>query len=445
MKESALRLHFECLPIGKIKFFLIKTPDRTSMKIMIVGKGGREHALARALSDSPSRPELFACPGSEGMSALVTPVTGIPHPQALTEWMVAHGIDLCVAGEEAWLAQGLADVCEAAGICCFGPFREAAQLESSKIYAKEFMTRHRIPTGGFEIVDNAADCRRAVGSYPTVLKYNGLAAGKGVAVCTTEAEMEAFVKMVFEDRQFGEDRVFVEEFLAGKEVSVICAVAGDDYVYFTPARDYKRLKENDMGPNTGGMGAVASRRLLDPDLAALIEKTIIQPTVDGLKKDQLRYCGFLYFGIILTAQGAKVLEFNCRFGDPEAQAVLPLIKGDFAQFLFEAAQGRLNPGLIDFHEGWSITLVMASGDYPAKGASGEVISGLETLQTGRVYHAGTRLNADGQFETNGGRILSVSHTGETREAARDAAYAELAKISFARAQIRTDIGTLHFE
>lgn len=415
------------------------------MKILIVGKGGREHALARALSDSPSSPELFACPGSEGMSELATPVPGIPDPAALMIWMKAHHIDLCVAGEEAWLAQGLADACEEAGIPCFGPFQEAAQLESSKIYAKEFMIRHQVPTGGFQVVDNASDCRAAVRSYPAVLKYNGLAAGKGVAVCTTEAEMEDFVKMVFIDKQFGEDQVFVEEFLDGKEVSVICAVAGNEYQYFTPARDYKRLKENDLGPNTGGMGAVASRRLLDPEMAETIEKTIIQPTVEGLKKDKLRYCGFLYFGIILTEEGPKVLEFNCRFGDPEAQAVLPLVEGDFAEYLYQAAKGKLNPALLHFHEGWSITLVMASGDYPVKSGSGDEIHGLDQLSTGRVYHAGTRLNGQGKFETNGGRILSVSHTGETREEARDAAYSERKKISFDRFQIRTDIGSLHFE
>jgi len=415
------------------------------MKILIVGKGGREHALARALADSPSAPTLFACPGSNGMSELATPVSGIPDPAALVVWMKTHDIDLCVAGEEAWLALGLADVCEEAGIPCFGPFQEAAQLESSKIYAKEFMTRHQIPTGGFEVVDNAADCRAAVTSYPAVLKYNGLAAGKGVAVCTTEAEMEDFVKMVFEDRLFGEDRVFVEEFLEGKEVSVICAVAGDEYQYFTPARDYKRLKEEDRGPNTGGMGAVASRRLLDPELVECIEKTIIQPTVDGLKKDNLRYSGFLYFGIILTKNGPKVLEYNCRFGDPEAQAVLPLVEGDFAEYLYQAAKGKLNPGLLNFHEGWSVTLVMASKEYPARGSSGDVILGMDAVTSGRVYHAGTRLNPEGKFETNGGRILAVSHTGETRQAARDAAYAERKKISFDGAQIRTDIGTLHFE
>jgi phosphoribosylamine--glycine ligase len=415
------------------------------MKIVLVGKGGREHALARALSDSPSKPEVVACPGSQGMSDVARALPGIPDPATLVDWMKDHEIDLCVAGEEAWLAKGLADLCEEAQIPCFGPFQEAAQLESSKIYAKEFMTRHRIPTGGFEVVDNAADCRAAVRSYPAVLKYNGLAAGKGVVVCTTEAEMEDFVKMVFEDKQFGEDRVFVEEFLDGKEVSVICAVAGDEYQYFTPARDYKRLKENDMGPNTGGMGAVASRRLLDPEMAGIIEKTIIQPTVEGLKKDNLRYCGFLYWGIILTEAGPKVLEFNCRFGDPEAQAVLPLVEGDFAEYLFQAAKEKLNPDFLHFHEGWSITLVMASGDYPASGSSGDVIKGMEDVKEGRVYHAGTRLNENGAFETNGGRILSVSHTGDTREEARDAAYADLKKISFDRAQIRTDIGTLHFE
>ncbi len=226
---------------------------------------------------------------------------------------------------------------------------------------------------------------------------------------------------------------------------MFCAVSGDDYLYFTPARDYKRLKENDQGPNTGGMGAVASRRLLSPELAEVIERTIIQPTVAGLTKDNLRYCGFLYFGIILTTDGPKVLEFNCRFGDPEAQAVLPLVEGDFAEFLFQAAQGRFNPGLLHFHEGWSVTLVMASGEYPAKSGSGDVISGFEQIQTGRVYHAGTRRTADGHFETNGGRVLAVSHTGDDLAEARDQAYAELQKIRFNRAQFRRDIGSLHFE
>lgn len=415
------------------------------MKIVIVGKGGREHALARALADSPSHPELFACPGSEGMREVAAPVPGVPDIQALITWMKAHQIDLCVAGEEAWLAKGLADACEKASIPCFGPFQEAAQLESSKIYAKEFMIRHQIPTGTFEVVNSVESGRTAVTSYPAVLKYNGLAAGKGVAVCPDADAVNEFLNTVFVEKAFGDDEVFVEEFLDGKEVSVICAVSGDDYLYFTPARDYKRLKEDDQGPNTGGMGAVASRRLLSPELAEIIERTIIKPTVDGLATDHLRYCGFLYFGIILTIDGPKVLEFNCRFGDPEAQAVLPLVEGDFAEFLFQAAQGQLNPGLLHFHEGWSVTLVMASGDYPAKSGSGDPIAGLDRVQTGRVYHAGTRRTAEGTFETNGGRVLAVSHTGDDLAEARDQAYSELQKIRFDRAQIRRDIGSLHFE
>lgn len=415
------------------------------MKILITGKGGREHALARALAESPSHPEVFACPGSAGMASVATPVPDIPDVDHLVPWMQKHHIDLCVAGEEAWLAQGLADACREAGIPCFGPPREAAQLESSKIFAKEFMTRHHVPTGDFTVVDNAEACRGAIASYPTVLKYNGLAAGKGVAVCPDAESAEAFIDAVFEQKQFGDDQVFVEEFLEGKEVSVICAVSGEDFLYFTPARDYKRLKENDEGPNTGGMGAVASRRLLEPALVDTIEKTVIRPTVEGLRADGLPYCGFLYFGLILTAEGPKVLEFNCRFGDPEAQAVLPLIQGDLAEFLYQAATGAWNPGLIHFHEGWSVTLVMAGRDYPVSGSAGEAIRGLERVEGARVYHAGTRPAPGGGFETCGGRVLAVSHTGATRAEARDAAYGALQQIEFEGAQIRRDIGTLHFE
>lgn len=415
------------------------------MKIVLVGKGGREHALARALSESPSRPELFACPGSEGMADVAAPVANVPDIPSLIAWMQQNNIDLCVAGEEAWLAKGLADACHEAGIPCFGPPQFAAQLESSKIFAKEFMTRHHVPTGDFTVVDSAEACRAAIKSYPTVLKYNGLAAGKGVAVCTDADMAEEFIDMVFTQKLFGEDQVFVEEFLEGKEVSVICAVSDGKALYFTPARDHKRLKNNDEGPNTGGMGAVASRRLLPPETIEQIQREVIDPTLAGLVKDDLRYRGFLYFGIILTQDGPKVLEFNCRFGDPEAQAVLPIIEGDFAEFLFQAAKGTINSDLIQFHEGWSVCLVMASRDYPRSSGSGDTISGMDTLQQGRVYHAGTRKRADGTFETNGGRILAVACTGDTRENARDAAYAELSKIHFDGAQIRTDIGTLHFE
>ncbi len=415
------------------------------MKIVIVGKGGREHALARALADSPSCPTLYACPGSDGISEIATLLPQLKTIPALVDWMRDNAVDLCVAGEESWLALGLADACHAAGIPCFGPPQRAAQLESSKIFAKEFMTRHGVPTGGFTVVDSADACRAAISSYPAVLKYNGLAAGKGVAVCTDPAMAEEFIDMVYVQKLFGNDQVFVEEFLEGKEVSIICAVSDGKALYFTPARDHKRLLDADAGPNTGGMGAVASRRLLPPDIIEQIQREVIDPTLAGLVKDDLRYRGFLYFGIILTADGPKVLEFNCRFGDPEAQAVLPIVEGDFAEFLLHAARGEMREDLIRFHEGWSICLVMATRDYPRSSGAGDKIHGLDTVTHGRVYHAGTRKTADGGFETNGGRVLAVSCTGDTREAARDNAYRELAKIHFNGARFRRDIGAIHFE
>ncbi len=419
--------------------------EDNALKIVIVGKGGREHALARALADSPRPLELFACPGSDGISEFAAPVSGMKDPAALVKWMKEQRIDLCVAGEEAWLALGLADACAKANIPCWGPLQEAAQLESSKIYAKEFMTRHQVPTGGFEVVDNIDAARAAVSSYPTVLKYNGLAAGKGVAVCTDEEGVEEFLDLVFTQNTFGKDRVFVEEFLAGREVSVICAVSGGEYLYFTPARDYKRLGDGDAGPNTGGMGAVASRQLLDADLLAKIEREIIIPTVNGLEKDELNYKGFLYFGIILTEQGPKVLEFNCRFGDPEAQAVLPIVEGDFAGFLLEGAKGTLKPKMLQFDEGWSLCLVKASAGYPQSSRSGDVISGLDQVGSARVYHAGTKKNEAGDFETNGGRVLAVSDRAPSLSEVREKAYSALDVISFDGEQCRRDIGSLHFE
>lgn len=414
------------------------------MKIIVVGKGGREHALVQALHDSPGDHELFAYPGSDGMSALATcvPEEGL---DGLMRVLQDEGIHLCVIGEEVWLAQGLADRCREAGIPAWGPLREAAQLESSKIYAKEFMTRHGVPTGGFDVVSSVEEAREKISGYPTVLKYNGLAAGKGVAVCTGADMAEEFLDTVFVQKKFGEDQVFIEEFLEGKEVSVICAVSGDQYVVFTPARDYKRLEEDDQGPNTGGMGAVASRALLPPEQMQQIDETVIQPTVAGLVADGQDYRGFLYFGIILTRSGPQVLEFNCRFGDPEAQAVLPIVGGDFAGFLHQGAQGKLDESLLGFYDGWSICLVKASRGYPASSSKGDVITGLDQVTEGRVYHAGTALNEAGAYVTNGGRVLAVACRGATREEAVERVYAEGAKVDFDGAQMRSDIGRMHFE
>lgn len=416
------------------------------MKILVVGKGGREHALITALKESPVDTEVYCFPGSDAIAPLARSVD-VDGLHSLIEWMSANAIDLCIAGEESYLVkdEGLANLCEGAGIPCWGPHKQSAQLEASKEFAKEFMLRHGIPTGAAVGCADIDEARAAInGVYPTVLKFDGLAAGKGVAVCADEASAEGFLNEVLVERKFGAGRLLVEECLVGPEVSIFAAVCDDQYQIFTPARDYKRIGDNDEGPNTGGMGAVASRQLIDAETLALIEKTIVQPTVDGLVKDGLPYRGYLYFGLMMTADGPKIIEYNCRFGDPECQAVMPLVHGDMASFCLAAAKGELKPELLSFDEGWSVCLILASAGYPASSRSGDVISGLDEVDHARVYHAGTRLNADGQWETNGGRVLAVVAGGDDRLSAVDAAYAELGKVSFAGAQMRTDIGRMNF-
>lgn len=416
------------------------------MKILVVGKGGREHALITALDESPVESDIYCFPGSDAISTLAQSVE-VDGLHSLIDWMSLNKIDLCVAGEESYLVkdEGLANLCEEAGIPCWGPHKQSAQLEASKEFAKEFMLKHDIPTGAATGCADIDEARAAInGIYPTVLKFDGLAAGKGVAVCEDEASAEEFLNEVLVERKFGEGRLLVEECLTGPEVSIFAAVCDEQYLVFTPARDYKRIGDNDEGPNTGGMGAVASRQLIDTDTLALIEKTIVQPTVDGLIKDGLPYRGYLYFGLMMTPEGPKIIEYNCRFGDPECQAVMPLVNGDIASFCLAAAKGEMKSDYLSFDEGWSVCLILASAGYPATSHNGDVISGLDDLSNARVYHAGTRLNDSGNWETNGGRVLAVVAGGEDRLIAVDAAYEELNKVSFDGAQKRTDIGRMHF-
>ena len=416
------------------------------MRIVVVGKGGREHALIRSLSESRSQPELFCFPGSDAISELAKLVE-VADMAELIAWMGANAIDLCLAGEESYLLkdEGLANLCVKNGIPCWGPPKDAAQLEGSKEFAKQFMERHAIPTGAAKVVENAEEAMEVIGgNYPTVLKFDGLAAGKGVAVCPDEASAVEFLDEVFGKKRFGEGSMLVEECLVGPEVSIFAAVSGGESLIFTPARDYKLIGEGDTGANTGGMGAVASRQLLDGKLMERIQKDIIGPTIDGLESDGLGYVGFLYFGLMLTSEGPKVIEYNCRFGDPECQAVMPLVSGDFAEFCLEGARGRLKPELLSFDEGWSVGVILASGGYPASSHSGDVIRGLDKVDGARVYHAGTRKNGDGQWETNGGRVLAVVAGGADRVSAVEKAHAEAAKVDFDGAQRRNDIGRLSF-
>ncbi len=416
------------------------------MRILVVGKGGREHALVGALAESPGKPELFCFPGSDAIFQLAKPVAA-NDLESLVAWMKTNAIDLCVAGEESYLVkgEGLANLCEQAGIPCWGPPKESAQLEASKEFAKEFLVRNGIPTARATATDSLAEAVAAIaGDYPTVLKFDGLAAGKGVAVCADETSALSFLDEVFTQRRFGPGRVLVEQCLTGPEVSIFAAIVDDHYLIFTPARDYKRANDGDLGPNTGGMGAVASRQLVSQELLAQIEKEIVRPTVDGLRSEGLPYRGFLYFGLMLTPTGPQVIEYNCRFGDPECQAVMPLVDGDLATFCLAGANGELRADLIRFSDGWSVCVILASAGYPETLRNGDRISGIEKVTAARVYHSGTRLTSGGEWESNGGRVLAVVAGADTRQEAVSQAHAAADLIGFDGLQRRRDIGILNF-
>lgn len=416
------------------------------MRILVVGKGGREHALVRALAESPGSPELFCFPGSDAIFGLAQPVEA-DGLESLVAWMAANAIDLCVAGEESYLVkgEGLANLCEKSGIPCWGPPKESAQLEASKEFAKEFLIRNGIPTARATATDSLEEAVAAIaGDYPTVLKFDGLAAGKGVAVCPDESSALEFLDEVFTQKRFGPGRVLVEQCLTGPEVSIFAAIIDDRYLIFTPARDYKRANDGDLGPNTGGMGAVASRQLVSAELLKQIEAEIVQPTVDGLRGEGLPYRGFLYFGLMLTPTGPQVIEYNCRFGDPECQAVMPLVDGDLAAFCLAGAKGELREDLVRFSDGWSVCVILASAGYPESSRNGDVISGLEKVQNARVYHSGTKHGGIDVWETNGGRVLAIVAGGDTREEAVNAAHAEADLVHFDGLQRRRDIGILNF-
>jgi phosphoribosylamine--glycine ligase len=447
--EEVLKFPNSILSSFSILNFAIRPGFRyvEPVRICVVGKGGREHALIRALRESESHPEVFCFPGSEAIHEIEGAGMVAAHDlESLIDWMTANSIDLCVAGEESYLVTeaGLANRCKDVGIPCWGPPFAAAQLEASKEFAKEFMQRHHIPTGDAAGCADIDEAQAAIaGKYPTVLKFDGLAAGKGVAVCPDKETADKFLNEVMVERRFGPGRLLVEECLVGPEISIFAAVSGSDYLILTPARDYKRIGEGDEGPNTGGMGAVASRRLVDPELMKRIDDEIVAPTVAGLEKDELDYVGFLYFGLMLTENGPKIIEYNCRFGDPECQAVMPLISGDLAKFCLEGAKGNLQSELLSFNEGWSVCCILASAGYPESSRSGDPISGLENVEDARIYHAGTK-KQDGGWATNGGRVLAIVAGGDSRENAVEKAHAEASKVHFDGSQRRSDIGRLHF-
>ncbi|GIW72362.1 MAG: phosphoribosylamine--glycine ligase [Planctomycetota bacterium] len=418
------------------------------MKVLVVGSGGREHALAWKIAASPLVSALYCAPGNGGTAQLGDNVPiAATDVQELYKFAKQNRIDLTVVGPEAPLAAGLVDRFTAGGLKAYGPGARAARLEASKVFAKQLMRRHTIPTADHRVFTHPRELRAHLqrAELPLVLKADGLAGGKGVFVCHTPEEAEAAVAALMERRVFGTagEQVVVEEFLAGQEVSVHALTDGRTLAVLEDARDYKRLKTGDEGPNTGGMGAYSPTELLQGGGFAAVEQQVLVPAVHGMRREGCELRGTLYAGLMLTPGGPRVLEFNVRFGDPEAQVLLPRLRSDLVPLLLAVIEGRLEEQQLDWDPRPAVTVVMAAAGYPGEVRRGLPIAGLAeagALPDVYVFHAGTRLEPGGEVRTDGGRVLAVTALGPSRAAARERAYEAVRRIRFEGAIYRTDIG-----
>ena len=417
------------------------------MKILIVGGGGREHAIAKKLAENPKVEKMWAAPGNGGMASLCTLV---PLKATDVDGIVAfcreNPVDYVVVAQDDPLCLGMVDALAEIGVPAFGPTKAAAQIEGSKIFAKDLMRRYGIPTARYESFDSYEAALRYVQTAapcPLVVKADGLALGKGVIICQTREEAETALREMMVDAKFGASgsRVVIEEFLEGPEVSVLAFTDGKCVKPMVSSMDHKRALDNDEGLNTGGMGTVAPNPYYTRDVADRAMREIFLPTIDAMNMEGRPFRGYLYFGLMITADGPKVIEYNCRFGDPETQVVLPLLKSDLLTIMLATTNGTLAETEVTFAGSSACCVILASGGYPVKYRSGYPISGLEDAEkTAEIYCAGVRREADGTLVTSGGRVLGVTCTAPTLRDAVSRAYAAADKITFTDRHLRRDIG-----
>ena len=418
------------------------------MKILIIGGGGREHAIAWKLSKSPRVEKIYCAPGNAGIAEIAECVNiGVMEFDRQVAFAKEHGIDLTVVAPDDPLAAGAVDAFEAAGLRAFGPRANAAILEGSKAFSKDLMKKYNIPTAAYETFTDPEEAIKYLETarMPIVLKADGLALGKGVLICSNLEEAKEGVRTLMLDKQFGSagDEIVIEEFMTGREVSVLSFVDGKTIKIMTSAQDHKRAKDGDQGLNTGGMGTFSPSPFYTSEVDAFCREKIYQPTVDAMRAEGREFKGIIFFGLMLTESGPKVLEYNARFGDPETQVVLPRMKNDLAD-LFEACiDGTLDQVELEFEDNAAVCVVLASDGYPEHYEKGYPISGLERFKDADgyfVFHAGTKLNDQGQIVTNGGRVLGVTATGGDLKEARANAYKATEWVEFGNKYMRNDIG-----
>jgi phosphoribosylamine--glycine ligase len=418
------------------------------MNVLVIGSGGREHALVKACLRSPLAPKVFAAPGNGGMEedAVCLPLD-VENVPAAVEIAKKEKIDLAIVGPEVPLALGMADALRAAGVLVYGPNKKAAQLEASKAVCKDFFRKYNIPTAASRTFDTKQikEAVRYVSNHelPVVIKASGLAAGKGVIIAQTREEAVSATRGMLDGSLFGEagSEVVVEECLVGEEASLLVIVCGDKYVILPPSQDHKRVGDADSGPNTGGMGAYAPTSVITPAIMREIRETVVEPTMRGFVKENYDYRGTLFIGIMVTKKGPMVLEFNVRFGDPETQVVLPMIDADPLAMMLDCAKGTLDPSNVGIKSGSSIVIVLAAKGYPGHYAKGtEIILPKDLPEGTDIVHAGTKRTADGKIVSSGGRVLGVMAHAATLAEAQKKAYEVADKVQWADKYMRRDIG-----